>query len=76
MIYIEKGIPFPVKVSKWQHPFDEIPWDKMQVGDSFRIVARSSGGLKVRAKRHGYEIAIKAEMDGMKAAAFRVWRTK
>ena len=79
MIVIEKGIPPAYRGDKKREKtVDSIPWANMEVGDSFIIRLTSSGGLRRRARVHGYEILIRAiefhEDCHYKPSAFRVWR--
>ena len=80
---VEHGIPIPRKPGLHAHrnlAFDAIDWSALGVGDSYRIEANSSGGLRKRATAAGIEIEIRAiefhDNNHRKAKAFRVWRMK
>ncbi len=83
MITIDKGVPIPGKNGRPSgvHQYDEIPWEQMQIGDSVYIKRKSAGGIKNRAKAHGFSVLIRRENEiGLNAngepvyEGFRVWR--
>jgi len=83
MISIEKNVPLPPRrKSARQAMLDALPWNRMEIGDSFVYEGRSSGGMKKAARRAGIEIEIRADrmqpgqFGGMAATSFRIWRVK
>jgi hypothetical protein len=76
MIEIEHGIPIPNK--KKPDPYKEIPWSKLQIGDSFVFKHTNVSALKLRARKHGIEIVIQAlnYKRGIPPTEYRVWRVK
>lgn len=77
-VKVEHGIPIPKKPGAHRNlSFDAINWSLLGLGDSFRIDANSSGGLRKRATAAGIEIEIRAiefhDEYHRKAKAFRVW---
>lgn len=66
-IKIEKGIPIPDKGKRKS----AIPFDKMEVGDSFLVRFTQRTGIHTTAKRFGITITSRQEGDKV-----RIWRTK
>ena len=63
MIEIEKNIPIPPT-----RRFTEIPWNELNIGDSFQVKKHHSG-YPTMAARFGIKITIRKNKDGA-----RIWR--
>jgi hypothetical protein len=76
MLPIEKNVPIPEKSRV--HRFDEIPWSKLEIGDSVVVHCGTCGGLHNRAQKHGINICIHVEEYAKKGLrrpiSFRIWR--
>ena len=78
---VEKNVPLPDKKSR-SGALSQLPWDRMEVGDSFVYEHNSSGGLRKAAKNAGIEILIKGISvihtvgHGTKCDKWRIWRVK
>lgn len=70
-IQIDKGIPIPGSAKR--KPFSlyaDIPWSKLEIGDSFVWEARHVSNMKQAAKKAGVDIMIKKIL----IRSWRVWR--
>ncbi len=77
-IRIDKGVPLPRRGNKSR--WDDLPWEKLEIGDSFVLESTTSSYLKKAAEKKGIKIAIRSArisriIKGVPiAAAFRIWR--
>ncbi len=72
MIAIDKDIPLPPKKGGPGRG-RKYPWNEMEVGDSFLLMAKNmpsaSAGATTTGRRLGFKFTVRAENG-----AFRIWR--
>ncbi len=77
-VHIDKGVPLPSVGHKLRA--DDLPWEKLEIGDSFVFTSGSSAYLKKSAAKKGIKILIKGDRitttprGGRVMESFRVWR--